>query len=317
MKNSHKFLFLFALFCSIILKSQITDWKGILAGDFASLKKQNIKSLVLKKDGKIESTLEVTNNQLIVQRGQKKEIFTFNNKNKLITINDEFGLQYFQSGDVKSVIKKDKSGRTILETIYPEQSNRKSICNYEYLTINEKPIKKGYCYYYNPKDSLLSYREDFYPDNFVYRAYQNGTIVRKDFLKGGYKQDSILSKSDNKTEAFYFRKFRNRDSLVIVKDSIYTHISVDGKSIYKKTELPDKIYNEEFFVNGILDKKKQYFYFPVKNEENLEWLWEIKTTNAKGKVAKEYPNKKYWKLKDGFLLSKNNLVKVTNLGCGG
>ncbi len=261
--------------------------------------------------------MEVTKNQLIVRRGKKEEIFTYNDKNQLISINDEFGLQYFQSGEVKSVIQKDKTGKTIFETICPEESNSETICNYEYLTINEKLITKGYCYYHNENDSLLSYREDFYADRFVYRTYQNGTKVRKDFLEGGYKQDSILKTSDNKAEAYYFRKIRNRDSLVIVKDSIYTRISVGGKTIYKKTELQDKVYNEEFFDNDILVKRKQYFYFPVKNEKNIEWLWEIKTTNAKGSATKEYPNKKYWKLKDGYLVSKNNLEIANILGCGG
>ncbi|WP_157845072.1 hypothetical protein [Chryseobacterium indologenes] len=319
-----RLLFIGMIFFSVMkADAQLFDWKKIYAGDLETYRKYNIKTAVLKKNGEVINRIEVLadKNEIITSNSAGTSWLMYDKQNRvshIISKNTEYRISYSGNGMIQSVERENKSGYgvSILKSYRPDLNNPKSI-NYEgnFLDIktgkNELYKKR---FVFNSKDSLMSFNENLYEGGY-YRVYQNGTKVRKTPREGGFEIDSSYHVSPNILNRYHLIRNKDRDSITRSQDSIYIETYLRGKIESRTVKHNDLLYDEDFFIPHHV--KNKYIYYTADDERYV--LWEIKTTQANGRIKSKYPSKKYYDLTDGKLIRnkrkiKNEIIRMRECG---
>lgn len=300
------------------------DWKKIYSGDLETYKQYNIKTAVLKKNGEELNRIEVLadKNEIITSNITGTSWLIYDRQNRLSRIvskDTEFRVSYSSDGMIISLEKENKSenGISILKNYRPDPNNLKSI-NYEANFLDTKTGKNEFYkkrFVFNPKDSLLSFNENI-SDTGYYRSYQNRANVSKKLLENGFEIDSSYYESPHKIYRYNFIRNKDRDSITKSQDSIYIETYFRGKIESKVVKYNDLLYHEEFFIPDHL--KKKYIYHTADDGRYI--LWEIRSTQANGKIKSKYPARKYYDLINGELVRNKRKIKneiIRMRGCGG
>ena len=305
-------------------EAQLFDWKKIYSGDLEAYRQYHIKTAVLKKNGETINRVEILadKNEIITSNITGTSWLMYDRQNRLSRIlskNAEYRISYSDNGMIQSIERENKSGYGIgiLKNYRPDLNHPKSI-NYEGNFLDTKTGKNELYkkrFVFNSKDSLMSFNENFYEGGY-YRVYQNGTKVRKTLREGGFEIDSSYHVSPNRLNGYHFIHNKERDSITRSQDSIYIETYFRGKIESKIVKHNDLLYNEEFFIPDHV--KNKYIYYTADDERYV--LWEIRTTQANGRIKSKYPLKKYYDLIDGKLIRNKRKIKneiIRMRGCGG
>ncbi|WP_153397686.1 hypothetical protein [Chryseobacterium sp. 2987] len=313
------------IFLSVMkVDAQLFDWKKIYSGDLKAYRQYNIKTAVLKKNGEAINRIEILadKNEIITSNTTGTSWLIYDKQNRLSRIlskNTEYRVSYSDNGMIQSIEREYKNGYgiDILKNYRPDLNHPKNI-NYERNFLDIKTGKNEFYkkrFVFNSKDSLMSFNENLYEGGY-YRSYQNGTIVRKMPREGGFEIDSSYYVSPNRLNGYHFIRNKERDSITKSQDSIYIETYFRGKIESKVVKHNDLLYNEELFIPDHV--KNKYIYYTADDERYV--LWEIRTTQANGRLKSKYPLKKYYDLIDGKLIRNKRKIKneiIRMRGCGG
>lgn len=304
--------------------AQLLDWKKIYSGDLETYKQYNIKTAVLKKNGEELNRIEVLadKNEIITSNITGTSWFIYDRQNRLSRIlskNTEHRISYSGDGMIISVEKENKSenGIRIFKNYRPDPNNLKSM-NYEANFLDTKTGKNEFYkkrFVFNSKDSLLSFNENI-SDTGYYRSYKNRANVSKKLLENGFEIDSSYYVSPNRLYSYNHIRNKEKDSIIKSQDSIYIETYFRGKIESRVVKYNDLLYDEELFIPD--HYKNKYIYYTADDERYV--LWEIRSTNANGKIRSKYPSKRYYDLIDGKLVRnkrkiRNEIIKMRS--CGG
>lgn len=262
-------------------------------------------------------------NKLSILNPTKQYDYYYDENNRLIKIirdNTEFSIKY--SGNTSNI---QSQSLAITDSIYEKKyltsfsyTNELSIENNKRFTINRITFdtinKKKSATVINKRDSLHTYIEHI-TQSGKSRNYKSGIRVNTTFHKNFVEYDSIIPQPNGKKHQYHCKRYPDEQYITIHTDSTYISTIKSGQLVYTRTEKEDFIYNEYFYESdSVLSKSISYTYFPNTNNNLILWEKSIQEKNKK-RLRKEYPNKKYYRLKDSVLIPK--IEFQDSYKCGG
>ncbi|HEX8575862.1 MAG TPA: hypothetical protein VF677_06170 [Flavobacterium sp.] len=322
-----KKIFLFILLFGFAkVNAQISDVKGIVSGNFISIKKQHVKTITLKKNRLVVNKIELlTNENGLVILGKDTTTYYFNDRGYPITIKSSgntYKLKYFENNALESISQIRCSDRNIRiesteTTIY---QGSKSISNkLKMVNLKDGKVSENERFFFNNKqDSLLSFNEEK-TEGLLIRKYLNGAVVTIRRDNNFTSIDSIYS--ENNLKRYYKESRGKKDSIIVVSDSVWTKVYDSGIIKYERSEFKGKIMTEKFYSNDGLAKSKKYYYQSYYDDVSGllpigEILWKTETVFNRKKKETLFPNKEYFRMKKGKLVIKNKKSIGTVKGCG-
>lgn len=316
-----KFLSILFFFFTLLFHSQIQDWKGILYGNFKTLKKENIKSLMFRKNGEVIRKMEIGQNTITVYNNDKlSEEFHFNNDGTLLKYNHvpQISVEFLENNKIKNYSYDDEvlkyefdenSKELLFERRIPAKGNR-ILVEARYFVKNQLNNNLSYQDFFS-KNERLRYYED-HETRVTFRSltdYTGAEINDRQTAK-----DSIIS--GKKEEQYHFNKKNELINKRIIKDSIYETGFENNKIEYYIVKYKGNAYLQEYYRNGILRVKVKNKYYPTENGTLI--LWKVSHYDAASKKTYvEYPNKKEYKLRNNILVERYRIENGVIYSCGG
>lgn len=296
----------------------------VISGDYKSIKENRIKIIRLKsKYGKTINEVFVNSaiNELFISNNQNSvhyKLNDFGNPIQITSGENSFTINYFSEDFAKSITRTSIKEYSTQSTFYPDFQNLNTIYNTSTHFSDKDLISiKSVNYIDNRKNPELSYTETIY-NKAVFRKYKNGNETTRINHENFQSIDSTYIVKGKHLRNYHFTS-HDKDSIIVVKDTVLTQILKHGKLSYENSYLHSNIISEKFFNEGNLAKKKEYMYQPYyENKKDTAAkgtvLWEIKTHLQNGITKSEFPLKRHYKLKNHKLIEnkKNKLVYISN-----
>ncbi|MDN4011171.1 hypothetical protein QX233_01720 [Chryseobacterium gambrini] len=319
-------LFFFLIFISKVHAQQKINWAEILYGNAKDLEINKIKSLKLKKGGRVIRLVQViSKNSILVKDSLTEDLFEFDDENRLISVtsikakqNEKFRLN-FKGNFINKISRLVNDNRI---RVY----NQFSKVNFNNRSYEEKETYRfdtnkndslnvfRIKYFFNEQNPELSYEETYDNGRIWTKKYFNNTEVRKEKFENYNKVDSTLTK-DSKLTKYHFENYKNHQIIRIERDSVLTIEKKYGRKVSEKLEYAGLSFRQIFYDENEIVREK-IIYQNYKNSFN-EWIvWEERKYDGKGTlISRKFPNKKEYKLKNGILVFRKNVERI-RMSCG-
>jgi|GEM_PF-6806307 len=319
-------IFLFPL---QVLVGQSLNWGEILKGNPLVYRKYHISTAESYKNNILlrKAVYDKYNNQTVFLNGSLDTLYTieYDNKDRACKISRNGQLVLLSYYDEGNHIKTMSAHTnhfpvdTLRVTSFPYINKWDHIQNEIYCiskasgdTLSKS--KRLNAYIINEQDSSQNYFLEI-TDSIIIKKYNSqyrGTtkIIHHN---GYYSLDSILSLGQQKYHSYHYIVYPDSVIQTIRKDSLYSLKIIKGKLTYKKNSYLGKDRYEIFYnEDSSIRQQINYKYYPDKFGNEV--LWEKTTFDGSGKkTAANYPNKKYYKLKQGKLMRRAKKFPKLNL----
>lgn len=317
-------LFFFLIFISKVDAQQKINWAEVLYGNAKDLEVNKIKSLKLKKGGRVIRLVQViSKNSILVKDSLTEDLFEFDDESRLISVtsikakqNEKFRLN-FKGNFINKISRlvNDNGIRVYNQFSKVNFNNRfyEEKETYRFDTnkndsLNVFRIK----YFFNEQNPELSYEETYDNGRIWSKKYFNNTEVRKEKFENYDKVDSTLTK-DSKLTKYHFENYKNHQIIRIERDSVLTIEKKNGRKVSEKLEYAGLSFRQIFYDENEIVREK-IIYQNYKNSFN-EWIvWEERKYDGNGKlISRIFPNRKQYKLKNGVLVFRKNVFRVRTI----
>ncbi|WP_375181946.1 hypothetical protein [Chryseobacterium sp.] len=226
-------LFFFLIFISKVHAQQKINWAEVLYGNAKDLEINKIKSLKLKKGGRVIRLVQViSKNSILVKDSLTEDLFEFDDESRFISVtsikakqNEKFRLN-FKGNFINKISRLVNDNRI---RVY----NQFSKVNFNNRSYEEKETYRfdtnkndslnvfRIKYFFNEQNPELSYEETYDNGRIWTKKYFNNTEVRKEKFENYDKVDSTLTK-DSKLTKYHFENYKNHQIIRIERDSVLT-----------------------------------------------------------------------------------------------